>query len=83
MAGENRQSDINPLFTSFCLSNIPHVERGELNDTQVWLAQRLIEPGKENWEVAIYPVEGPSFQNATSWTDEYKRIFKLFEENLK
>jgi len=49
----------------------------------VRLAQRLIELGKENWEVAIYPVEGHSFQNATSWADEYKRIFKLFEQNLK
>lgn len=49
----------------------------------VRLAQRLIELRKENWEVAIYPVEGHSFQNSSSWADEYKRIFKLFEENLK
>jgi dipeptidyl aminopeptidase/acylaminoacyl peptidase len=49
----------------------------------VRLVQRLIELGKENWEVAIYPVEGHSFHNATSWADEYKRIYKLFEENLK
>lgn len=49
----------------------------------VRLVQRLIELGKENWEVAIYPVEGHSFNNAASWADEYKRIFKLFEENLK
>lgn len=49
----------------------------------VRLAQRLIELGKENWEVAIYPVEGHSFHNSSSWADEYKRIFKLFEENLK
>lgn len=49
----------------------------------VRLAQRLIELGKENWEVAIYPVEGHSFHNSSSWADEYKRVFKLFEENLK
>jgi len=49
----------------------------------VRLTQRLVELGKENWEVAFYPVENHSFVNATSWTDEYKRIFKLFEENLK
>jgi dipeptidyl aminopeptidase/acylaminoacyl peptidase len=49
----------------------------------VRLAQRLIELGKENWEVAIYPVEGHAFHNSSSWTDEYKRIFRLFEENLK
>ena len=49
----------------------------------VRLAQRLIELGKENWEVAIFPVENHSFVNPTSWADEYKRIFKLFETNLK
>ena len=47
------------------------------------LTQRLIELGKENWELAVYPVERHSFTEPTSWTDEYKRIFKLFEENLK
>ncbi len=49
----------------------------------VRLAQRLIELGKDNWSVSFYPVEDHSFQNASSWTDEYKRIFKLFETNLK
>lgn len=49
----------------------------------VRLAQRLIELGKENWEVAIYPVEDHSFRNTSSWVDEYRRIFKLFETHLK
>jgi len=49
----------------------------------VRLAQRLIELGKENWSVAFYPVENHSFTTASAWTDEYKRIFKLFEQNLK
>ncbi len=49
----------------------------------VRLVQRLIELGKENWELAVYPVERHGFKEASSWTDEYKRIFKLFEENLK
>ena len=49
----------------------------------VRLTQRLIELGKENWELAVYPVEPHAFTEASSWTDEYKRIFKLFEENLK
>jgi len=49
----------------------------------VRLVQRLIELRKEKWEVAIYPVENHSFNNGSSWADEYKRIFKLFEENLK
>ena len=49
----------------------------------VRLVQRLIELGKENWDVAFYPVENHSFTTASAWTDEYKRIFKLFENNLK
>ncbi|MDI6845579.1 MAG: S9 family peptidase [Candidatus Saccharicenans sp.] len=49
----------------------------------VRLVQRLIELGKENWEVAIYPVEDHAFRNTSSWVDEYRRIFKLFENNLK
>ncbi|MDX1285801.1 MAG: prolyl oligopeptidase family serine peptidase, partial [Draconibacterium sp.] len=47
------------------------------------LTQRLIELGKENWELAVYPIEPHGFREPSSWTDEYKRIFKLFEENLK
>ena len=49
----------------------------------VRLTQRLIELRKENWELAVYPVEDHSFVEPTSWADEYKRIFKLFETNLK
>ncbi len=49
----------------------------------VRLAQRLIELGKENWEVAMYPVERHGFQQAYSWTDEYRRILKLFETTLR
>ena len=49
----------------------------------VRLTQRLIELGKDDWSVAFYPVEDHSFVNASSWTDEYKRILNLFETNLK
>ncbi len=49
----------------------------------VKLTQRLIELGKENWELASYPVEDHGFIEPSSWTDEYKRIFKLFETTLK
>lgn len=49
----------------------------------VRLAQRLIELRKENWELAGYPLEDHSFVEPTSWADEYKRILKLFETNLK
>jgi len=47
------------------------------------LVQRLIELRKENWEVAIYPVEDHGFKNETSWADEYRRILRLFETRLK
>lgn len=49
----------------------------------VRLSQRLIELGKDNWELAVYPVEDHGFVEPFSWTDEYKRIFKLFETTLK
>ncbi len=48
----------------------------------VRLSQRLIELGKENWEMAIFPVERHGFTKPSSWTDEYTRIFKLFQETL-
>jgi dipeptidyl aminopeptidase/acylaminoacyl peptidase len=47
------------------------------------LTQRLIELHKDNWELASYPVEDHGFEQPSSWTDEYKRIFKLFGETLK
>jgi dipeptidyl aminopeptidase/acylaminoacyl peptidase len=49
----------------------------------VRLVQKLIELRKENWSVAPYPVEDHSFVEPTSWADEYKRIFALFERTLK
>jgi dipeptidyl aminopeptidase/acylaminoacyl peptidase len=49
----------------------------------VKLTQRLIELGKDNWELASYPMEDHGFVEPSSWTDEYKRIFKLFEDVLK
>ncbi|MEP6465208.1 MAG: S9 family peptidase [Parafilimonas sp.] len=48
----------------------------------VRLVQRLIELGKNNWELAVYPLEDHGFVEPSSWTDEYKRILKLFDDNL-
>ncbi len=48
----------------------------------VRLSQRLIELGKEDWEMAVYPVEDHGFVEPSSWTDEYRRILKLFNESL-
>lgn len=49
----------------------------------VRLSQRFIEMGKENWELAVYPLESHGFREPSSWKDEYKRILKLFEDTLK
>jgi dipeptidyl aminopeptidase/acylaminoacyl peptidase len=49
----------------------------------VRLVQRLIELRKENWQVAVFPVEDHGFIQPTSWADEYKRILALFDANLK
>ncbi len=46
------------------------------------LTQRLIELGKEDWELAMYPVEGHGFEEPASWTDEYRRIFELIQESV-
>ena len=34
-------------------------------------------------ELAVYPVENHAFEQETSWADEYRRILKLFEQNLR
>jgi dipeptidyl aminopeptidase/acylaminoacyl peptidase len=47
------------------------------------LSQKLIELGKKNWNLAVFPLEDHSFKESTSWADEYRRIFELFERNLK
>lgn len=48
----------------------------------VRLVEKLIELRKQNWQVAPYPVEDHAFEREESWADEYKRILKLFEDNL-
>lgn len=48
----------------------------------VRLAQRLIELGKTNWELAVYPVEDHAFQRPDSWADQYRRILELFERTV-
>ncbi|GAB3909201.1 prolyl oligopeptidase family serine peptidase [Mucilaginibacter boryungensis] len=49
----------------------------------VRLTQRLIELHKDNWSLAAYPVEDHGFVEPSSWVDEYKRIYALFNESLK
>jgi dipeptidyl aminopeptidase/acylaminoacyl peptidase len=59
------------------------VDTNVLFQDTVRLVQKLIELRKDNWSVAPFPVENHGFEDETSWADEYKRILKLFEDNLK
>ncbi|MBF7072765.1 S9 family peptidase [Glaciecola sp. MH2013] len=64
------------------LINAPMVDDNVFFVDVVRLVQVLIEKEKEDFETAIYPVEPHGFVQPSSWLDEYRRIFKLFEENL-
>jgi dipeptidyl aminopeptidase/acylaminoacyl peptidase len=59
------------------------VDTNVLFQDTVRLTQRLIELRKTNWSVAPFPVENHGFEEETSWADEYRRILKLFDDNLK
>jgi dipeptidyl aminopeptidase/acylaminoacyl peptidase len=61
----------------------PMVDDNVFFQDSVRLVQRLIELEKQDFEIAIYPVESHGFVEPSSWLDEYRRIFKLFENNLK
>jgi dipeptidyl aminopeptidase/acylaminoacyl peptidase len=52
-------------------------------EDSVRLAQRLIELGKHGWFLVPYPVENHGFVRPDSWTDEYGRIFDLFETTIR
>jgi dipeptidyl aminopeptidase/acylaminoacyl peptidase len=59
------------------------VDRNVQFQDVVRLSQRLIELEKENWELSVFPMEGHGFVEPSSWTDEYRRIYELFEKRLK
>jgi dipeptidyl aminopeptidase/acylaminoacyl peptidase len=59
------------------------VDTNVLFQDSVRLIQRLIELRKDQWSVAMFPVEDHGFEEETSWADEYKRILKLFDDTLK
>jgi dipeptidyl aminopeptidase/acylaminoacyl peptidase len=48
----------------------------------VLMVQRLLELKKEDFEIAIYPLDGHGFTEPESWLDEYRRIYKLMNRNL-
>ena len=64
------------------LMNAPMVDDNVFFVDVARLVQRLIELEKIHFETAIYPVEPHGFVQPSSWLDEYRRIFMLFEENL-
>jgi dipeptidyl aminopeptidase/acylaminoacyl peptidase len=64
------------------LINAPMVDDNVFFEDTVRLVQRLIELEKQDFETAIYPVEPHGFVQPSSWLDEYRRIFKLFENTL-
>ncbi len=53
-----------------------------LAEDVIRLSQRMIELGKEDWNLTLYPVERHAFQRASSWTDELSRAYRLFERTL-
>ena len=64
------------------LINAPMVDDNVFFEDTVRLVQRMIELKKPTFETAIYPVEPHGFRQPSSWLDEYRRIYKLFEDNL-
>jgi len=64
------------------LINAPMIDSNVFFVDVVRLVQRLIELEKQDFETAIYPVESHGFVQPSSWLDEYRRIYKLFETYL-
>ncbi|MDP4536436.1 prolyl oligopeptidase family serine peptidase [Alkalimonas collagenimarina] len=69
-------------LTKPLLINAPMVDDNVFFQDVVRLVQRLIEQEIVHFETAIYPVEPHGFRQPSSWLDEYRRIFKLFEDHL-
>ena len=59
------------------------IDDNVLFEDSMRLYQRLIELHKDNFSMSPYPLDRHGFANADSWLDEYKRIYRLFESNLR
>jgi dipeptidyl aminopeptidase/acylaminoacyl peptidase len=59
------------------------IDDNVLFEDSMRLYQRLIELHKDNFSMSPYPLDRHGFANADSWLDEYKRIYRLFEANLR
>ena len=64
------------------LINAPMIDDNVFFLDVVRLVQRMIELEKQDFETAIFPVEPHGFKQPSSWLDEYRRIYKLFEQHL-
>ncbi|WP_298443654.1 prolyl oligopeptidase family serine peptidase [uncultured Ferrimonas sp.] len=77
-----------PIYHAEGLTKPLLIMAGVLDDNvffqdSVRLVQRLIELEKPMFETAIYPIEPHGFRQPSSWLDEYRRIFRLFEQEVK
>ena len=59
------------------------IDDNVLFEDSMRLYERLIELHKDNFSISPYPLDRHGFTNADSWLDEYKRIYRLFEANLR
>jgi dipeptidyl aminopeptidase/acylaminoacyl peptidase len=58
------------------------IDDNVLFEDSMRLYQRLIELHKDRFALAPFPLDRHGFTNPDSWLDEYKRIDRLFRENL-
>ena len=58
------------------------IDDNVLFEDSMRLYQRLIELHKDNFTISPYALDRHGFTNADSWLDEYKRIYRLFEQNI-
>jgi dipeptidyl aminopeptidase/acylaminoacyl peptidase len=77
-----------PIEYAQALADPLLIGHGMLDDNvfyqdSVMLAQRLIDLGKQDWELAGYPLEPHGYVQPESWLDQYRRILKLFNQALK
>jgi dipeptidyl aminopeptidase/acylaminoacyl peptidase len=58
------------------------IDDNVLFEDSMRLYERLIELHKDRFTLAPFPLDRHGFTNPDSWLDEYKRIDRLFRENL-
>jgi len=58
------------------------IDDNVLFEDSMRLYQRLIELHKDNFTISPYALDRHGFTNADSWLDEYKRIYKLFDQTI-